>query len=156
MRFQGGILLKLNMIKAYDRVKYGFFFKEKTMFKMGFVRSFVDLVLRCISSVSCSVCLNGKMGERFKPTRGFECLLSLMRLASREGLIKGVRVCCRGPIITHLLFVDDCILFRDATVRGAQNLKVILHEYEICTGQYINFEKSIIFCISNVKDQKKE
>ncbi|KAA3479588.1 LINE-1 reverse transcriptase isogeny [Gossypium australe] len=53
-----------------------------------------------------------------------------MRLASREGTIKGVKVCRRGPSITHLLFADDCILFGDATERGAQNLKTILREYE--------------------------
>ncbi|KAA3477084.1 LINE-1 reverse transcriptase isogeny [Gossypium australe] len=153
---QGGLALKLDMSKIYDRVEWVFL--EKPMLKMGFAKSVMELVLKCISLVNYSICLNGDMGEHFKLTRGLrqgdplspylfliynEGLSSLMRSASREGTIKGARVCRRRSVITYLLFANDCIFFGDTTNKGAQNLKVFLCEYEICSG-------------SNISERRKE
>ncbi|KAA3452446.1 reverse transcriptase [Gossypium australe] len=137
------------------------------MLEIGFANSFVDLISRCIGSVNYLVCLNGERGEQFKPMKGdplrpylflisSEGISSLMRLALREGTIKGARVCQKGLVLTHILFADDCILFGNATERGAQNLKAILREYEICSAQCINFEKSIAYFSTNVRKQRLE
>lgn len=65
----------------------------------------------------------------FKPTRGLrqgdplslylflicgEGLSTLMRMARKEKRIEGVKVCRRGPSITHVLFDDDYLLFGEA------------------------------------------
>lgn len=63
-----------------------------------------------------------------------EGLSSLMRLATRDGTIKDVKVCLKASTITHFLFLDYCILFSEATERGAHNLREILKEYEDCSG----------------------
>lgn len=63
----------------------------------------------------------------------------------QEGRIKGARICRRGPLITHLKFANNCILFGDATIEGAGVLKSILKEYEEASGQCINFEKLTAF-----------
>lgn len=47
-----------------------------------------------------------------------EGLSSLMRLALKEGLLRGAKVSRRGLEISHLLFTDDCILFGEASDRG--------------------------------------
>ncbi|KAA3488159.1 reverse transcriptase [Gossypium australe] len=67
---------------------------------MGFASNWVDIIMRCISSVSYFVVLNGKLRERFVPSRGLRqgdplshCLFlicsgglsTLMRLALGEG-----------------------------------------------------------------------
>ncbi|KAA3477519.1 reverse transcriptase [Gossypium australe] len=133
------------------------------MQKMGFADAWVSLIMKCVKIVTYAVCMNNEMGESFKPMQGLrqgDPLSPYLFLIYSEGLssgtIKGVNVCRRGPSITHLLFANDCILFGDATKIGAQNLKTILREYEICSSQCINFEKSLAYFSSNVSKQRRE
>ncbi|KAH1073398.1 hypothetical protein J1N35_025726 [Gossypium stocksii] len=79
-----------------------------------------------------------------------------MRLATGEGLLKGAKASRRGLDISHLLFAYDCILFGEATNRGVMILKGILKEYDSCSGQCVNFNKSTIFYSSNTTGDKKE
>ncbi|KAA3466735.1 reverse transcriptase [Gossypium australe] len=161
--------VKLDMSKAYDRVEWGFL--NKVMLWMGFAKECVALIMRCISTVSYAVNVNGRRGNVFKPNRGLhqgdplspflflicsEGFSSLIRLAKREGLLKGVKASRRGPEISYLLFADDCILFGDATNRGEMVLKEILKEYERSSGQCVNFNKSTIFYGSNTTEGDKE
>ncbi|KAA3486780.1 reverse transcriptase [Gossypium australe] len=78
-----------------------------------------------------------------------------MRLAMKESLIKGAKASKRGPTISYLLFADDCILFGEATNKGARLLKGILKEYEECSSQCVNFNKSTIFYSSNTSEENK-
>lgn len=41
------------------------------------------------------------------------------------------------------MFADDCILFGEVSDKGIMVLKDIFREYESCSGQCVNFEKSI-------------
>lgn len=71
---------------------------------------------------------------------------SLLQLPKQEGRISGARASRDDPIISHLLFVDNCILFADAKLHEVQRLKVILGD----SGQCVSFEKSFVFFSSNV------
>ncbi|KAA3453673.1 reverse transcriptase [Gossypium australe] len=53
---RGLMAVKLDMSNAYDRVDWNFV--EKVMKKMGFDRGWVDMVMKCVSSVSYSVIIN--------------------------------------------------------------------------------------------------
>lgn len=44
-----------------------------------------------------------------------------------------------------MLFADDCILFGKVTSKGVKVLKDMLKDYELNSGQCINFEKSTVF-----------
>ncbi|MBA0575583.1 hypothetical protein Golob_023901, partial [Gossypium lobatum] len=79
-----------------------------------------------------------------------------MRLAEGDNVLKCVKASRSGPAITHLLFVDDCILFAEATERGARSLKHILKDYEVSSGQCVNFDKSSVFFSTNTKDGERE
>lgn len=157
--------VKLVMSKAYDRVEWKFV--EEIMKKMGFEAGWVKSLMKCVSTVSYSVVINGNKGEIFCPTRGLrqrdplspflflfcgEGLSSLMRIANKRKILKGVKASRSGPSIFHLLFVDDCILFTEATEEGAQALKLILKEYEIGSGQCVNYEKPTVFFSLNTQD----
>ncbi|KAA3488532.1 non-ltr retroelement reverse transcriptase [Gossypium australe] len=166
---KGYMAVKLDMSKAYDRVEWDFV--KKMMIQMGFAREWVGLIMRCISSVSYAVNINGNRGRIFQTTRGLkqgdplspflfiicsEGLSSLMRSAKKDGLVKGAKASRRGPEISHLLFADDCMMFGEATKQGAKNMKDILKEYESCSGQCVNFNKSTIFYSSNTTVEAKE
>ncbi|KAA3460855.1 reverse transcriptase [Gossypium australe] len=135
---------------------------------MHFAISWVELIMRCISSISYPVVINGKVGQRFQPIRGLkkgdplspylfliysEDLSALMRFARQEGLLEGARICRRSPKTSHLLFADDCILFDEASKNGANVLKAILKEYEEVLGQCVDYEISMMFYNSNMFDQ---
>ncbi|KAA3484426.1 reverse transcriptase [Gossypium australe] len=134
---------------------------------MGFADGFIDLIFRCISPVQYSILSYGEEGSSFRSTMGLrqgdplspylflfcgEGLPALMRLAGQENRIRGAKVSQEAPSITHLMFADDCILFGDVSNRGINVLKEILKEYEVCSEQCVNFEKSTVFFSSNVTD----
>lgn len=80
-----------------------------------------------------------------------------MRLVLRESLVKEAKTSRRGPSVSHLLFIDDSILIGKASEKGAQILKKILKDYEVSSGQCINFNKSTVFYSNNTsKDLKWE
>ncbi|KAA3472907.1 reverse transcriptase [Gossypium australe] len=130
---------------------------------MGFSKgsNVTDGLRRGIDGTNYKMHLMQRMGHTFQPTRGLRQgdplrLSYLMRLAMREGLLKGEKASRRGLEISHFLFADDCILFSKARNRGALILKEIMKEYERCLGQCVNFNKSTIFYSSNTTEGKKE
>jgi len=49
--------------------------------------------------------------------------------------IKGVVVCKQAPLISHLLFVDESLVFCKATMNECNRVWEILQNYEIASGQ---------------------
>lgn len=153
--------IKLDMSKAYGRIEWSFI--EEIMTRMGFDFSWVNAIMKCVSSVAYSVVINGHRGDKFVPTRVLrqgdplspflflicgEGLSSLLTLAMKRERLKGIRVSRYGPQVSHLLFADDCIMFGEAT-RGANVIKDILCDFKVCSGQCVNFDKSTIFFSKN-------
>jgi hypothetical protein len=146
------------MMKAYDRVEWVFL--EQMMGKMGFARGWIDMVMRCATSARFSVKLNSVISDLFLPSRGLrqgdpltlymflfcvEGFSALLRRAQADRQIHGVGFGPQGPTVTHLPFVDDSIVFLEATEASLTALKEVLRAYEISSGQKVNREKSSIY-----------
>ena len=61
-----------------------------------------------------------------------------------------------APWVSHLLFADDCIVFSEASQRGADRLREILEIYNRGSGQLVNRDKSAIFFSENCSSESKE
>lgn len=57
-----------------------------------------------------------------------------------------IQVGISGPDITHMLFVDDVMLFAKATPDNIQNVLGIVELFCQRSGQRINVDKSPVFC----------
>ena len=119
------------------------------MLALGFSPRFVNLIFHCISSpqfpshfylmvINLAIYdLNMASGReiRFPYTliclEAFSCLLQEVVLCSN---ISGVQLGHNGPIISHLLFADDMLLFGKATLQEAQHISFILQRYKVAMG----------------------
>jgi hypothetical protein len=87
---------------------------------------------------------------------GLSCLLKSRNQSSG---LKGIMVAPSAPMVSHLLFADDSLLFFTMTRENADDVKEVLYLYCRASGQQINFDKSSIHfskgCRHNVKDDIK-
>ena len=60
--------MKLDMSKAYDKMEWCFL--EQILLKLGFQESWVALIMKCITTVSYSILVNGEPKGMIKPSRG--------------------------------------------------------------------------------------
>ena len=154
----GYMAIKLDMSKAYDRVEWTFL--ESTMRKLGFNERWMTLIMICVKTVSYSVLVNGEPKEVFRSTRGIhqgdlfspflfllcmEGLHNLISKAESEGSIHGFALSRKSPKLTHLLFVDDSLLFCKSNRKECFKVLEILATYEHLSCQQINRGKTSLF-----------
>ena len=70
-----------------------------------------------------------------------EALIVNIKKAERERHLTGMKVARACPSISHLLFTDDSLFFCKAQKEECQTILKILKEYEVVSGQLINFDK---------------
>ena len=82
-----------------------------------------------------------------------EGLNAIIRGATLKGDIQGFSLCKRGPKITHLFFVEDCLLFCRSTLAKCEKIQELLFYYEVASGQMINKNKTTLFFSKNTDVQ---
>lgn len=65
---KGFMAVKLDMSKAYDRIQWDFI--KQVMVRMGFAIRWIEIIMKYITTVSCSVVMNSQLGAKFQPCRG--------------------------------------------------------------------------------------
>eukprot|EP00253_Pinus_taeda_P023451 PITA_23451 len=153
-----GMLLQLDLSKAYDKVSWTYL--EATLKAFGFSQPWIKWVLELIKSTRYSILVNGTPSKPFKPSRGIrqgdplspflfvilmEGLSRLITKKKEEGQIRGLQPIRSCPETTHQQFVDDTMLHGTPTVKEAKAYKNILHLFSKASGMEINFSKSTIF-----------
>ncbi|KAK2652654.1 hypothetical protein Ddye_012510 [Dipteronia dyeriana] len=140
------------MSKAYDRVEWAFL--RGMMHKLGFSEKWVNLVMDCVSTATYSFKLNGEVMGNIIPSRGLRqrdplssylfliCvkgLSSLIREALASSKISDFKCSKRAPIISHLFFADDSLLFTKDDDKNCLEIRKVLETYSITSGQLVNY-----------------
>ncbi|XP_062012177.1 uncharacterized protein LOC133728759 [Rosa rugosa] len=68
----------------------------------------------------------------------FPSLSALISQAMQYGNLKGLKMCPQAPVLHHLFFANDSLLFGAATMEEHMTVKCILNTYEIALGQKTN------------------
>jgi hypothetical protein len=160
--------IKTDMAKAYDRVEWEFL--HATLTSMGFPNNITIIIMKCVTTVSFSILLNGVPTNRFYPNRGLrqgdplspylfiicaDVLSNLLIKAQNENKIKGVKIAQGAPEITHLLFADDSLMFCRANIEEVKYINNIILDYQNASGQLVNVNKSEIMFSKHVKEEVK-
>ena len=139
------------------------------MTKLGFDDTWIRLAMETVCTASYSILINEEPRGLVKPTCGIkqgdplspylfllcaEGLSVMLRKAEATRSFKGVVSCQHGVTISHLLFVDDRLLFYQATVQECQVLLNILSQYESAFKQAINRQKTSFFFFSVITPDK--
>jgi hypothetical protein len=125
---------------------------------LGFEVPFIKWIMACLNTVSFALLINGAATPFFHSERGLrqgfplspllfllvaECLSRALNHEARSGNLLGISI-APGHKITHLLFVDDILLFCNDRRRDAEKLAEILKMFHLATGMIINVQKSTI------------
>lgn len=115
----------------------------------------------CISNASFGILINGEASEFFHACKGLrqgcplspllfllnmEVLTKLLEKAKAEGTIKGVKL-SEFIQLTHLLFVDDVLIFHDGTSQDTISFRKILEVFCKATGMDPNHSKPTIILV---------
>lgn len=120
----GGLILKIDLEKAYDMADWDFL--ESVLKWFNVEKSFCNLIMSCVKNTTTSILWNGTPLTSFNPSRGLrqgdplspylfvmcmEYLSALILDKVNQNKWKGIKASPNRPTITHLFFADDLILF---------------------------------------------
>ncbi|GAA0142901.1 hypothetical protein LIER_35652 [Lithospermum erythrorhizon] len=116
--------IKIDMSKAFDRVKWNLLFS--LLEKLLFSPHWIQLIRECVTTVQCSVIVNGQTSDTFSPNCGLkqedplspilfaictEALSSTLHHYQLNNQLKRVSIAKQGPHISQLLLAEDCYFF---------------------------------------------
>ncbi|XP_074293061.1 uncharacterized protein LOC141619965 [Silene latifolia] len=153
---------KADMSKAYDRVRWDFL--EAVLIRYGFPQHLISLMMRCVTTMSYEILVNGVPLPQFKPRCGLRkgdslspylfilCMEVLSRIvehAHELRLIHGIQLVREVRPITHLFFADDSVFFFKDKGNTVTHLVQIIKDYCEASGQRLNVDKSGILFSPN-------
>jgi ribonuclease HI/exonuclease III len=153
-----GMIIKLDLANAFDRVNHNFLFA--VMKKFGFDESFVNWIRACINSPWIAPMVNGRATRFFKASRGLRqgCPLSPLLYAIQAAVLsyqleharttsnlKGLQIAHGVKEINHAQFADDTLLLGGASSLVAKKFKDELDAYTSVSGSEISLGKSKIY-----------
>lgn len=156
-----GLLLKLDMKKAFDRVNWQFL--QCTMGKLGFNDGWIQWIFALIGNPSFSIIINGSAQGFFNGSRGLRqgdplspYLFIIVAKALGRGIwhlqlieqIKVLHINQQCPSMTHSQFANDTLLAAYPSIHEIRKIKCLLKLCETASGQAINTTKSKLYGIN--------
>ncbi|KAI3794371.1 hypothetical protein L1987_37001 [Smallanthus sonchifolius] len=153
-------ILKIDFEKAYDNVNWDFV--ESSLSQMGFPQRWCVWVRGILRSARSSVLVNGAPTFEFQCSKGMrqgdplspflfltvmEALSCMIEKAYGAGVIKGIRLPNKGPVVSHLLYADDAVILGEWEKEEVLNVVRILRCFHLCSGLKINIAKSNLYGI---------
>ncbi|CAL1379935.1 unnamed protein product [Linum trigynum] len=144
---KGGMVLKIDLEKAYDRLRWDFL--RDTLKEIGLPSSWISCIMYCVENNRMRLLWNGDLSQTIIPTRGvrqgdplspYLFVLCMERLshridqAIRDNLWKPLKLSRDGPLISHLFFADDLVLFAEAGGTQVRIIKQCLDEFCSSSG----------------------
>ncbi|XP_025702516.1 uncharacterized protein [Arachis hypogaea] len=161
---KGFMAIKFDFEKAYDRLRWDFLKECLVDFRLE--EQLLKVIMNCISTASYNALWNGGKTDFFKPSRGIRqgdpispylFVIAIDRLSHliedlvEKGVWNPITVGRQGPPISHLLFVDDLLVFGEATEK---QMKVILESIKafcVASGLKVSDTKTSITFSNNVR-----
>ena len=143
----GHMLIKVDLEKAYDRLSWDFIFE--TLCEAGIPSDLIRITMDCITSASMQILWNGECTEEFVHSQGIRqggpispyiFVLCIERLshgihrAINIGTWRPIQLSKRGTPITHVFFVDDLLLFAEASCTQAAVINDVLNTFYVSSG----------------------
>lgn len=137
------MVIKLDMVKAYDRLEWRFLLKVMETF--GFSARSRDLIYRCICNIEYQFQINGELTGSFRSSRGVrqgDPLSPLLFVLAQEifsinlkarissGQITEFKVGRNEVSLSHLLYADDILIFTNGAERSLTQLMDLLSSNE--------------------------
>jgi hypothetical protein len=159
------VVLKIDLSKAYDKVSW--LYLRLLLTHLGFTVPFIKWIMCCITTVTFSVLINGSATDFFRSERGLrqgsplspllfllvvEGLSRALAAEKRSGSFPGIKI-SNTLHVTHLLFVDDILVFSARTRGEDDNLNNTLKLFSKATEMIINEGKSTLttLCLSEME-----
>ncbi|KAF5442560.1 hypothetical protein F2P56_035204 [Juglans regia] len=154
----GNVMIKVDFAKAYDSINWEFLLQVLDAF--GFSSQFQELVKQCVTKVWFSVVMNGTVKGYYKGGRGLrqgdplspilfilveETFSRLLKEKFQNGMIGRFSHPRGAPLISHLLYADDMVIFANGVKKGVKTIMDCLEKYGAWSGQAVNKQQSAIY-----------
>lgn len=155
------MILKLDFHKAFDCVSWSFL--DWILSQMRFPQKWRLWISSCVTSVAASILVNGSPTIPIKLHRGLrqgdplspflfvlvvEFLNLLIKKATNLQMWNGVPVSKNEPLLTHLQYADDTVLFSQPNLHHLMEIKKTLILFQLISGLQINFHKPEIMGVN--------
>ncbi|KAL0437489.1 UNVERIFIED_CONTAM: Retrovirus-related Pol polyprotein from type-2 retrotransposable element R2DM [Sesamum radiatum] len=157
--------INVDLRKAFDSVSWGFL--SQVLYGYSLPPLFNSWIMKCVSTSSFSMVLNGSLHGFFPSKRGLKqgdpmspalfllCMEFFLRMIKRKTTNSefNFHPKCEKLKITHLLFADDLMLFSCGDFLSIHILMECLQEFRDVSGLAVNTSKSSIFRVGIVDNE---
>ena len=156
--------LQVDITKAFDSIEWEFIINILLAFELPPV--FIQWIKTCISTPYYSVAINGELAGFFPGQKGLrqgdpissslfvlamDILSKELDKAVLEGRI-GAHPACNDPLVSHLSFTDDVLIFFDGLAPSMRGILDVLREFQRNSGLALNLRKTSVFIDGNNRE----